>query len=227
MLIKFFLVAAVSSFAGGTSDSAFASVPGVSGSTPPVSIGGNAVVAGDVHTQAIYVHPLITLFTSSISSVPTEVFVTYERELERARSVTIQPLIAFGSVQGSTPAGAPVPPPKMDVFALGANVGYRDYWNGKVAHGGYLGPVVEFGYATASRPMENFPGGTYLSGKATAFGVGAIGVVGYRGKWNGFTMFADIGIGGQFTSVSGTGGNPGVSDNGLLIDANLGFGIPF
>jgi len=172
--------------------------------------------------QAIYVHPVLGLITAGIDSVPTEIAVTWEREISHGHSFTLQPTAIFGSVKNHF-----VDAPKYSAGGLQLVGAYRLYFNGQVSEGLYAAPAVELVYLSVSRAAyTDRYGDSYPSGSATGTGVGFAGFFGYRTKWENFTIFSDIGVGWAFMSASGDNGYS-VSKSGLLIDANLGLGIPF
>jgi hypothetical protein len=176
----------------------------------------------DELTQAIYVHPLMVQATLGNDSVPFFLPITYERELGHGKSLAIQPTFIFGNI--ATPLQGE---PKISAVGLKAMLAYHIFFNGVRAKGFYVGPALEALYLHASRAaFQDSYGDSYPVATADEVGAGVLGFVGWRGKWRRWTMFVDLGAGGQLVHVSGNSGYS-ISARGLAIDADLGFGIPF
>lgn len=173
-------------------------------------------------SQAIYVHPVQALVTAGIDSIPTYVSVTWERELGHGRSFTLQPTAIFGSVKNNH-----IDAPKYSTGGLQLAAAYRLYFNGQASEGYYFAPAIELVYLSVSRGayIDRYDD-AYPSASATGKGIGFAGFFGHRSKWENFTLYYDIGAGWQSVSASGNNGYT-VSKSGLLLDANLGLGIPF
>ncbi len=179
--------------------------------------------------NALYFHPIMTIVTASVDQLPLWLPLTYERELEGAKSLVLQTTLQVGSVKPEEETvydngySYSYQPPPVDVFGLTLTGSFRNYFNGDASEGVYVAPALAFSYANASRDGNDY----YKSEKASGVGVGVLGYLGYRAKWDGATLFVDLGLGRQWVSVSGDDDSEGISGSGLALDFNLGLGFPF
>jgi len=164
--------------------------------------------------KAIYFHPFITLITANADAFPVIIPITFEKELDGGKSIVVQPTLEVGSIKGDE-LDYGGHEPDIEVFGLSALTSYRFYLNGTESHGIYLAPAIGLMYVQVKQ--EDL--------EATGKGLKVLGYLGARGKWDGATVYADIGVGQNFVSVSGD--NVDVSGTGLALDLNLGIGFPF
>lgn len=167
--------------------------------------------SSDAKTQALYVHPIMLIGTASIPGVPLWVFLTYEKELSGGTSFAIQPDLWVGSLGTGSD--------QLDLLEFGIKGSYRKYLNGHKSEGVYIAPSLEYAHASVSNS----------DGKGTINIFGVLGYIGYRAKWEGATLFTDIGLGRNFVSISADDGvdAESASGNGLGYGFDLGIGIPF
>lgn len=181
-------------------------------------------LAAPAKNQAIYFHPIMTLITTQVAELPTTLYLTYEREIAEDRSFVVQPAVLFGQVEGSSSSNIV---PKTDLFGVQAMFAVHNFFNGKVCDGMYWAPEMQLMYESASRAAYNSGYYSVSSEKASVVAVSLLGMIGYRAKWESSTLFADVGLGRTFASISGDKSTDGVSASGLTIDLNFGVGIPF
>jgi hypothetical protein len=171
--------------------------------------------------KAIYFHPLFTVVSASLKETPLYIPITFENELEGGKSIVVQPTLTIGSIEEESDDGYTLP--STDVFGIQMMAALRKYFNGDHCSGVYAAPAVMLAYVKAERSASSW----YSAEKASAIGFGALAYLGARGKWESVTTYIDIGVGHQWVSVSGDSNTNGVSADGLLLDVNLGIGIPF
>lgn len=166
-------------------------------------------------TSALYVHP-VGIAVLAAAGVPT-VYLTYEREVAAARSLTLQPFVGGGSFKNSGDAVS------TDVTQFGSILSYRFYFNGAEPKGWYAAPAT--GLCYMSLEQESHSAGWFTvprrSGSATQFV--ALGYIGHRSRNEGFTWFWDFGLGAQAISTSGD--VKAEQSTGPMIDMNLGLGF--
>lgn len=185
-------------------------------------------------TQALYGHPTMTVISAlgaSTGSIPFMIPVTYEREMGDGKSWTLQPNLAFGTLASNDS----VPhlydrgydkAPDFSVFQFLVTGTQRNYFNGQVSKGWYWAPALALGYARVTRPFKQGQDGFWSAVDMNGFIVGAMGYVGWRGKWGAFTMYVDGGLGGQYVAASGSG-TQDFTESGLALDINIGMGKAF
>lgn len=171
--------------------------------------------------KAIYFHPVFTVVSASLKETPLYLPITFESELEGGKSIVVQPTLMVGSIEDESDFGYSLP--DTDVFGVQVMASLRKYFSGDRCSGVYAAPALMLAYVKAEREAWNMT----PAEKATGIGIGALGYLGVRGKWESVTTYIDIGVGHQWVSVSGDSNTDGVSGDGLLLDVNLGIGIPF
>lgn len=175
--------------------------------------------------NALYFHPISTIVTASVDVLPMYIPLTYERELDGGKSITVQPTLLIGSISSSGDDNESYyAEPDWDFFGIGVLGAFRKYFNGSEAEGVYVAPALGFSYSSVTRDGNQY----YESSKVSATGISVLGYLGYRGKWDGATLYVDLGLGRSFVSVSGDDEDAeGISGSGLAVDLNLGVGFPF
>ena len=115
---------------------------------------------------------------------------------------------------------------------LSLRASFRKYFNGDVSEGVYVAPALEYTYLSSTTEFEGGSGSmVFEDDKTTVNGISILGYIGYRGKWDGITLYVDAGLGRMF--ASGESDSDSESDNvtasgsGLDFGLNFGLGFPF
>lgn len=178
--------------------------------------------------NALYFHPVSLIATLSIPESPIYAALTYERELNGGKSIVFQPVIFTGSVESEEDAWVTS---KESIFMLSLRASFRKYFNGDVSEGIYVAPALEYTYLSSKTEYKGTSSTDYNDEKTTINGVSILGYIGYRGKWDGITLYVDAGLGRMF--ASGESDSDSESDNvtasgsGLDFGLNFGLGFPF
>jgi len=193
-----------------------------------LSVTASAQSSGEAgKSQCFYFHPIVTIVGSAVKTVPPTIPVTYERELENAKSFTLQPTVRFGSYKTSDSSDART----IETKGIQLIAAYRNYLNGKQSQGLYLAPGVRAGYVSytqKSYAYTSLSGYTYHTKELTADVTEAslLGYIGYRAKYENLSVYVDLGLGYSMAKISGDDVES-VSGTGLAADANLGIGFNF